>query len=104
MLERADQTSHTVQDPHLDLNTAIAALESLIRVVSDIPAKYEDFRAQAAKTVGHSNYTVIRNRIRQASVRLFEPGAAPPAAECIDNEGDAFAHFKRTALDPVVTA
>ncbi|XP_065662885.1 uncharacterized protein LOC136085499 [Hydra vulgaris] len=65
---RSNATSHILQDPKLDLNTAIAALKSLQRFVSEKRDHFCDFEEKGKEMSGTDEY--IKARKHYQSVRL----------------------------------
>ena len=74
ILDRVNATSHTLQDPKVDLNTAVAALTSLQKFIQEKRELFSEYEAKGVEKSGTTTYKQTRNRPR--SVRLNPLGYA----------------------------
>lgn len=81
ILERFNATSKALQDPQVDLNTAVASLQSLRSFVDSKRNSFDDYEAQGKAMSGMNQYVEVLNRQRRSNVRLIplDYGQAPPA-------------------------
>ena len=70
ILERFNATSKTLQDPKLDINTAITLLESLQRFILSKRDTFDGYEKQGSDMSGTSEYAQSHNRARRRNVRL----------------------------------
>jgi len=68
ILARINATSQILQDPKLDLNTAVAALKSLHSFVNEKRETFHDYEKKGKEISGTNDY--VKTRERSRSVRL----------------------------------
>ena len=78
-LQRFNATSLTLQNPLIDINTAVAVLNGLIRNIEEKRNNFEKYEEEAKRLSGISEYLAIHQRVRRPSVLLDPPGT--PQAE-----------------------
>jgi hypothetical protein len=68
ILERVNATSKALQDPQLDLNSAVAAVKSLKTFVASKRDSFEEYEKEGIAKSGTTEYVQMRQRRR--NVRL----------------------------------
>jgi hypothetical protein len=68
ILERVDSTNKLLQDPTLDLNTAVSAIRSLKNFVQSKRDKFDEYEKQGANISETTDY--LKHRKRQRNIRL----------------------------------
>ena len=79
ILSRANATSHVLQDPKLDLNTAIAAIKSLKSFVEQRRECFDAYEAQGEEKSGTTSYVQITQRQRNVRLNPLDYGRWPEA-------------------------
>ncbi|KAL5502781.1 hypothetical protein EMCRGX_G009603 [Ephydatia muelleri] len=81
ILDRFAGTSQTLQSATLDLNNAVAALQSLRAFVEDRRNAFNKYEAEASKLSGCTTYSQSFSRVRKRNVRLnpLDYGHGPEA-------------------------
>lgn len=81
ILERVNACSKYLQNPNLDLNTALATVKSLKRFVESKRDCFTEFEKKGADLCGTALYSQTVSRTRQQNVRLIplDYGRAPEA-------------------------
>lgn len=81
ILERFDATSKRLQDPKLDINTAVACLKSLGNFVQSKRDCFDEYETRAIKQTQTSDYVQTHARRRRRNVRQIplDYGQAPEA-------------------------
>ena len=70
ILERVNATSKTLQNPKLDINTAIACLKSLKCFVQSKRDTFDEYENQGKIKAGTAEYVQMHARVRRRNVRL----------------------------------
>ena len=79
ILNRANATSHVLQDPKLDLNTAVAAIKSLKSFVEQKRECFDAYEAQGEEKSGTTTYVQITQRQRNVRLNPLDYGRGPEA-------------------------
>ena len=70
VLERVDATNHVLQNPKLDLFTAVAFVKSLKEFIETKRDCFDEYESQGKQLSGSDEYTLTQKRQRQSNVRL----------------------------------
>lgn len=70
ILHRADCTNQSLQDPKLDLNTAVASLHSLKSFVASKRDSFQAYQKQGEELAGSSEFGQSTGHFRRRSSRL----------------------------------
>ena len=68
ILERANATSKIIQDPNLDLNSAVAAVKALKTFIESKRDYFKDYEREGSVKSGSTEY--VQRRQRRRNVRL----------------------------------
>jgi len=82
ILERSNATNKTLQDPKLDINTAVACLRSLSSFIQLKRDCFDECERRGIEKTGSSNYVQTHTPLRRRNVRLtpLDYGQAPEAS------------------------
>lgn len=70
VLERVNATNHVLQNPKLDLFTAVAFLKSLKEFIESKRDCFDEYESQGKQLSGSHEYSLTQKRQRQSNVRL----------------------------------
>ena len=104
ILERANATSKILQDPQLDLNSAVKAVKSLKTFVESKRNCFQEYEKEGIKKSGTAEY--VQKRQRRRNVRLDpldQPRQIVPQVELTQSDRFRIANFL-PAIDQFVTA
>ncbi|PIK45327.1 hypothetical protein BSL78_17828 [Apostichopus japonicus] len=78
ILDRVNATSHSLQDPKLDLNTAVAMLKSLKCFVREKRESFHVYEEKGKEMSGTDEYVQTRNRQRNVRLNPLHYGQSDP--------------------------
>ena len=79
ILDRVNATSHMLQDPKLDLNTAVAMLKSLKCFVCKKRECFHVYEEKGKEMSGTDNHVQTRNRQRNVHLNPLDYGRSEEA-------------------------
>lgn len=103
ILERFNATSKQLQDPMMDLNTAVRLLKSLEQFVQAQRSEFDKFEENGKKLTSATQYINVAMRRRRPNVRLQPLGDAQ--TQSVDDDVTATAgkdQFRRDSFLPVL--
>lgn len=104
ILERVNATSKLLQDPGLDINSAVVMINSLKVFIESKRDSFEDYEKAGMEMSGTKEYMLIKRRRRNVRlVPLDEPRHSSPETEMTQSEKFRVEHFLRV-IDQFVMA
>ena len=79
ILQRTDATNKALQNPNVDINTAVASMQSLTRFVEYKREQYGDYEKRASEMTGTTEYKSGRKTFQNVRLIPLEYARAPAA-------------------------
>lgn len=79
ILNRVNGTSHVLQSPKLDLNTAVASVKSLMKFIEEKRECFDAYERQGVEKSGTTSYVQKRQRRRNVRLNPVDYGREPEA-------------------------